>query len=111
MTHTVKIASKQTEQLVRGQAEEYILRTPDIRIPPSFCQFLSNSCNKERILELIEQVLCEEKNDMKDRVFYFTRKEACMKIMSKCSAEVPCLVIEHVEGRYKDLLPYTSCIK
>ena len=42
-----KNSIKQTDQLARGQAEEYILRTPDIKIPPSFGQFLSNACNKE----------------------------------------------------------------
>ena len=38
---------------------------------------------------------------MKDRVLYFARKEACMKISSNGIAEIPSLVTEHLEADTK----------
>lgn len=41
---------------LRGKGEEFVIRNPDIRIPPDFKQFFSNGNNKERLMELIEDV-------------------------------------------------------
>ena len=100
MTHTVKIASNKQSSWQEAKqkntfSEHLILEFHLLLV--NFC----NSCNKERMQELTEQILCEEKNDMKDRVFNIARKEACMEIMSKCSAEVPSLVTDHVEADTK----------
>ena len=47
---------KSSEREIRGQAETFIIRSPDIRIPPDFKNFPNNGTNKERLLELIENV-------------------------------------------------------
>ena len=46
---------KSSEHEIRGQAETSVFRSPDIRIPPDF-KILNNGSNKERLLELIENV-------------------------------------------------------
>jgi len=92
---------KQAEQTARGQSDEYILRTPDIRIPAAFGQFMCNGGNKERMMELIEQVLCEEESLIGDRVVYYARGNLCMKITSHCSEEIPALATDHIEADTK----------
>lgn len=92
---------KQSEQTSRGQSDEYILRTPDIRIPAAFGQFMCNGKNKDRMLELIEQVLQEEGPLLADRVVYYARGNSCTKITSQCSEEVQSLMTDHIEADTK----------
>lgn len=92
---------KQSERTKRGQSDKYILRTPDIRIPVPFAQFMCNGENKDRMLELIEQVLREERALLSDRIVYYARGKVCMKITSQCSEEIPSLASDHIEADTK----------
>ena len=47
---------KNSERVLRGEGEEFVIKTPEIRIPPNFTSFLSNGKNKERLFELVEEV-------------------------------------------------------
>ena len=47
---------KSPEREIKGQAEIFVIRSPDISIPSDFKNFLDNGTNKERLLELIEDV-------------------------------------------------------
>ena len=52
---------------------------PDMRIP-NFQTFLKNSQNKERMLAKIEEVIIEERRNLKGRVIFFARGSNCLKI-------------------------------
>ena len=61
---------KSSEREIRGQAETFVIRSPDIRIPPDFKNFLNNGTNKERLLELTEHVWKGEAAALGNRVVY-----------------------------------------
>eukprot|EP00112_Aurelia_sp_Birch-Aquarium-sp1_P016937 Seg3882.1 transcript_id=Seg3882.1/GoldUCD/mRNA.D3Y31 product="hypothetical protein" protein_id=Seg3882.1/GoldUCD/D3Y31 len=67
---------KNAEHQSRGDANEFVIRNADIRIPADFKRFLANGNNKERLFELLEQV-CEEEiqSYQRDCVVYFARKQ------------------------------------
>ena len=65
---------KSSECEIRGQAETFVIRNPDIRIPPVFKKFLNNGTNKERLLELIEDVWKGDAAALGNRVVYFARQ-------------------------------------
>ena len=96
-----KIWIKSDEQAKRGESDEYIIRTPDIRIPSNFSQFMQNGKNKERMLELIETVLAGDRNRVRERVIYFARGDLCTRITSNSSEDVPSLASDHVEADSK----------
>ena len=62
---------KSSEREIRGQAETCVIRSPDIRIPPDFYNFLNNGTNKERLLELIEHVWKGEAAALRLYCWYF----------------------------------------
>ena len=92
---------KSAERKLRGQGEEFVIRNPDIRIPPDFKQFLSNGNNKERLFELIEDVWKDKTENLENRVVYFARKSTCMKISAQGIEDVPELYTNHEEADTK----------
>ena len=75
---TVERSIKSSEREIRGQAETFVIRSPDIRIPPDFKNFLNNGTNKERLLELIEDVWKGEAAALGNRIVYFARQCTCV---------------------------------
>jgi hypothetical protein len=92
---------KNAERNLRGEAEQFVIKNPDIRIPANFTNFLANGTNKERLFELIEEVWKSERNALEDRIIYFSRRNACIKITSQEFENVDELVTNHEEADTK----------
>ena len=74
---------KSSEREIRGQAETFVIRSPDIRIPPDFKNFLNNGTNKDPLLELIEDVWKGEAAALGNQVVYFVRQCTCVRLTSQ----------------------------
>ena len=72
---------KNAERQSRGDANEFVIRNADIRIPADFKWFLANGNNNERLFELVDEVLQQEiRSFHSDRIVYFARKHSCTRI-------------------------------
>ena len=47
---------KSGERSLRGNSDRFVIRSGEVRIPADFKMFLNNGDNKERMLEVIEEV-------------------------------------------------------
>ena len=92
---------KSSEHEIRGQAETFVIRSPDIRIPPDFENFLNNGTNKERLLELIEDVWKGEAAALGNRVVCFTRQCTCVRLTSQRVETIEELRTNHEEADTK----------
>ena len=92
---------KNAERLLRGDADEFIIKTSNIRIPPDFKAFLSNGANKERLFQLIEEVWAENAPKLGERVIYFARKNQCQKLSRDGAVSVEELQDNHEEADTK----------
>ena len=88
---------KSSEHEIRGQAETFVIRSPDIRIPPDFKNFLDNGSNKERFLKLIEDVWKREAAALGNRVVYFVRQCTCVRLTSQKVETIEELRTNHEE--------------
>ena len=80
----------------KGDANEFVIRNADIRIPADFKRFLANGNNKERLFELVEEVWKEEMQSFqRDRVVYFARKHSCIRITRERSFQEIGLATNH----------------
>jgi hypothetical protein len=99
---TYKIRSiKNSERSLRGDSDKFVIRSENVRVPADFKKFLANGDNKERLFELIEKVWVDNKNHLGERVVYFARGDACLKITqngSSCERE---LATDHEEADTK----------
>ena len=71
---------------------------------------MCNGRNKERMMQLVEQVPCEEGSLHGVRVVYYARRNVWMKIMSNCPEEAPSLVTDHMEAD-TEMLPHSPCTR
>lgn len=92
---------KNAERTLRGEAEQFVIKNPDIKIPANFTTFLANGTNKERLFELIEEVWKSERNALEDRIIYFSRGNACIKISRQGVENVEELATNHEEADTK----------
>ena len=92
---------KNAERAMRGNKDKFVIRSPDIRIPPDVQRFLKNGQNKERMFELMEQVWAESSNERGERILYVARGSSCRKIANGESKDVPELRTDHEEGDKK----------
>ena len=76
-------------------------KSPDIRIPPDFKNFLDNGTNKERLLELIEDVWKGEAAALGSRVVYFARQCTCVRLTSQRVETIEELRTNHEEADIK----------
>ena len=65
---------KSSEREIKGQAESFVIRSPYIRIPPDFKNFLKNGTNKTRLLEHTEDVWKGGAAALGSRVVYFGKQ-------------------------------------
>ena len=86
---------KNSERLVRGTSDKFIIRNGGIRLPSDFKRFLGNGDNKERLFEVIEEVLIDNRDLIGERVVYFARGSHCLKITREESSEIPELRTDH----------------
>ena len=92
---------KSSEREIRGQAETFVIRSPDIRIPPDFKNFLNNGTNKERLLELTEDVWKGEAAALGNQVVYFARQCTCVRLTSQRVETIDELPTNHEEADTK----------
>ena len=67
------------ERAARGTSERYFLRSPDMKVPHDFADFLRNGSNKE-MFDLIQQSIEEDRANLEDRTVYFSNKKICTMI-------------------------------
>ena len=92
---------KNSERALREEGEEFVIKTPEIRIPPNFTSFLSNGTNKERLFELVEEVWVNNKDLLGTRTIYFARSDRCIKISNSNVETVEELQTNHEEADTK----------
>ena len=68
------------EREARGESERYVLASPDMKVPYDFDKFLNNGENEESLFNLIEQAIEEGREDLGERVIFFSNKSECKKI-------------------------------
>ena len=79
-----------------------IKRNAGIRIPADFKRFLANGNNKERLIELVEEVWKQELQSFQsDGVVYFARKHSCTRITREGSFQEIGLTTNHEEADTK----------
>ena len=71
---------KNSERDKRGSADRLVIRSPQIRIPSNFQNFLNNGENKEQLFELIENVWVQNSEKFGNKTVFFARKDRCRKM-------------------------------
>ena len=89
---------KNAERSERGQGEKFVIKNPEIRIPPDFPKFLSNGENKERMFQIFEIVWCELHDS---REIYVARSNNCLKIHNGKVFQIGQLNTNHEEADTK----------
>ena len=69
-----EISIKGCERGLRGQSERSVIRNTDIRTPPDFKNFMNSGVNKEKLVELVEEVWTENSGDLGDKVIFLRRR-------------------------------------
>ena len=99
-TYTEKTI-KGNERKSRGTSEKLVIRSPSVRIPSDFQNFLNNGDNKERLFEIIEEVWSASTNLLGHRVVFFARASICTKIDENGCSTVDELASNHEEADTK----------
>ena len=71
---------KAGERKSRGCGKRYVIKSPNMKIPSDFSNFLKNGDNKTMLLNLIEMALIEDKNKLKDRILFYSNRDHCRMI-------------------------------
>ena len=99
---------KAVERDSRGSAAKYLLSKPDMKLPSDFATFMKNGENKTKFLQLIQQAIDEEKQQLGNRIVYFSGEYHCQKICSSQSTLLPALQSDHEEADTKLVALVTS---
>ena len=89
------------ERAARGTSECYFLRSPDMKVPNDFADFLRNGSNKEMLFDLIQQSIEEDRANPEDRTVYFSNKKICTMIKEDQVTVLPNLNSDHEEADTK----------
>ena len=76
---SIKENERQSRSLGKS-SERLIIKSAKVRVPSNFQQFLNNGDNKERVFELIEEIVVKNASMLGNREIFFARKDKCMKI-------------------------------
>ena len=87
---------KAVERDSRGSGSKYALNKPS-----DFTTFMKNGENKTRLLQLIQQVIDEDKQQLGNRTVYFSAEYHCQKICSSESTIAPALQSDQEEADTK----------
>jgi hypothetical protein len=88
---------KNAEHSLRGESQQYSVLKPDMKIP-ELANFLKNGTNKDGLLEVFENVVCDERKGLGNRIVYIALKSHCMKIWKDGFSIVDQLEIDHMEA-------------
>ena len=69
------------ERRLRGDGRLYILKNPNMKLPSDMTSFLRNGQNKEMLFNLIEQSIIDSKEQLKNKVVFFSNKSHCSRII------------------------------
>ena len=68
------------ETRLRGDGRFYILKNPNMKLPSETSSFLTNGQNKEMLFNLVEQSIIDSKEQLKNKVVFFSNKSHCSRI-------------------------------
>ena len=71
---------KSGERKLRGSSQQYMLKSPDMKLPADMTSFCKNGSNKETLFNLIETAYIQEKQKLENRIIYFSNANHCTKI-------------------------------
>ena len=91
-------------------ADRLLIKSPKVRVPSNFQQFLNNGENKERVFEIIESIFIESSVKLSDREVYFARKDKCIKITSHGVSDEFILNHEEADTKITFLTVYASSL-
>ena len=74
---------KDGEGRLRGEGQFYMLKNMQMKLPSDMSNFLKNGQNKEMLFNLVEQSIVESKEQLKNRVVFFSNKSHCSRITSE----------------------------
>ena len=92
---------KNSERHLRGDGDKFVIRSANVHVPADFKKFLGNGDNKERLFEIIEEVWVQNRNQLGQRVVYFARGNACLRITEHGSSHIEELERDHEEADTK----------
>ena len=92
---------KNAERTARGTGRRYIIKSPDMKVPYEFSDFLRNGDNKAMLLNLIEQALIEDSTKLIDRTIFYSNKDDCTRISTNNSCIIAELASDHEEADTK----------
>ena len=91
-------------------ADRLLIKSPKVRVPSNFQQFLNNGENKEKVFEIIESIFIESSVKLTDREVYFARKDKCIKITSQGVSDEFVLNHEEADTKITFLAVYASSL-
>ena len=92
---------KSVKRATRGSGEQYFLSKADMKIPSDLNSFMKNGQNKTRLLELMQQVIIEDKQKLMNKTVYLSAEFNCFKITFLESSVIPQLISDHEEADTK----------
>ena len=108
---------KTSERRSRGSGKRYVIKSPNVKIPSEFFNFLKNRDNKTMLLDLIEQALIEDKSKLKDGIIFYSNRDYCRMISVVGNHIIDDLASDHEEADTKLValvkashLPSSHCV-
>ena len=92
---------KTDERRPRGSGKWYVIKSPNMKIPSDFSNFLKNGDNKTMLLDLIDQALIEDKSKLKDRIIFHSNRDYCRMISVVDNHIIDDLASDHEEADTK----------
>lgn len=93
---------KASERTDRGSSDKYLIKGLKTKVPTNLGNFLSNGSNKERLIELIIEVLEQERDKMPaNQKIYFSKRNQCYLVTKEATSVVGPLSANHEEADTK----------
>lgn len=106
---------KSGERQKRGKSDKVLVKSAKSKIPPDFNNFLSNSDNKTRMIELLFSVIESHKakflNMLKTNQIILSRQTFCRSLTLSKSEDVECLITAQEEADTKIFLHCNEILK
>ena len=64
-----------------GPSQQYLLKSPDMKVPADMGNFFKNGVNKENLVNLIETAFIQDKVKLESKTVFFSNANHCSKII------------------------------
>ena len=80
---------KNTERRLRSPSQQYLLKSPDMKLPADMASFFKNGANKENLFKLIETPFIHDKVKLGSKKMFFSNTNHCSKITQSEMPKIP----------------------